>query len=136
MPACVIGHNYNFEPVPTDIELGPDGLLYVSALTAAVFAGAPAGEVFTINPNTGAVRLFASGFLGATGVAVTGNGTVYVAELMGNRISRVQNGHPTPFLAVKSPGDVEWDQTTKPGSLYATTDVLNPKGGNLIRVAP
>jgi hypothetical protein len=134
LPPCVIGHNYRFEPVPTDIEIGPGGLLYVSALTAAVFAGAPAGEVFTLNPRTGALKLYASGFQGATGVAVTGNGTVYVAELFGNRISRVENGHPVPFLSVNQPGDVEWGQ--KPGLLYATTNVLNPKHGDLIRILP
>ena len=136
LPPCVAGHNYRFEPVPTDIELGPDGMLYATALTAAVFLGAPAGEVFQINPNTGATKLYASGFQGATGLAVTGNGTIYVAELFGNRISRVVNGHPTPFLAVNQPGDVEWDQSTKPGSLYATVNVLNPKAGTLLRIQP
>jgi hypothetical protein len=136
LPKCVTGHTYLFEPVPTDIELGPDGLLYVSALTAASEITQSSGKVYTVNPNTGAVRTIASNLAGATGVAVTGNGTVYVAELFGNRISRIANGHVTPFLKVGSPADVEWDQTTTPGSLYATTDVFNPHGGELIRIQP
>ena len=136
LPKCVTGHTYLFEPVPTDIELGPDGLLYVSALTAASELIPTSGKVYTVNPNTGAVRTIASGLAGATGVAVTGNGTVYVAELFGNRISRLVNGHAVPVLKVGSPADVEWDQSTTPGSLYATTDVFNPHGGTIIRIAP
>jgi hypothetical protein len=134
LPACVAGHTYVFEPVPTDIEMGPDGLLYVSALTAAAEIGAPAGMVYSVNPDSGAVKVVAGGLNGATGLAVTGNGTIYVAELFGNRISRIVNGHPQPFLAVPLPADVEWDQSTTPGSLYATTNALNPKGGDLIHI--
>jgi hypothetical protein len=135
LPACVTGHTYLWEAVPTDIELGPHGLLYVSALTAeSVDVGIPAGKVYTINPNTGAIHQIASGLNAATGLAVTGNGTVYVAELLGNRIDRLVNGHAVPVLAVKNPADVEWDQSTTPGSLYATTDVFNPNGGELIRI--
>jgi hypothetical protein len=136
LPACVAGHTYLFEAVPTDVELGPDGLLYVSALTAASEITGASGAVYTVNPNTGAVRTLATGLAGATGVAVTGNGTVYVAELFGNRISRLVNGHAQPFLKVGSPADVEWDQSTTPGSLYASTDVFNPHGGTVLRIQP
>lgn len=135
LPACVIGHTYLFESVPTDIEMGPNGLLYVSALTAAAEVGAPAGMVYSVNPNTGAVKVVATGLAGAAGLAVTGNGTIYVAELFGNRISRIVNGHPEGVLAVTNPADVEWDQSTAPGSLYATVNALSPKGGSLIHIA-
>lgn len=137
LPKCVTGHTYLWEPVPTDIERGPNGLLYVSALTAeSVDVGIPAGKVYTVNPHTGAVREIASGLDAATGVAVTGNGTVYVTELMGNRIDKIVNGHVVPVLSVKNPADIEWDRSTTPRSLYATVDVFNPNGGRLIRVTP
>lgn len=132
LPACVVGHTYLFESVPTDIELGPDGLLYVSALTAASELGVPAGMVYSVDPNTGAVKVVATGLAGATGLAVTGNGTIYVAELFGNRISKIVNGHPQFFLAEPTPADIEW---AAPGSLYATVNALNPKGGELIHIA-
>lgn len=32
LPECIIGHSYAFEPVPTDVEIGPDGWLYVTLL--------------------------------------------------------------------------------------------------------
>jgi hypothetical protein len=134
LPSCVAGHTFRFEPVPTDIETGPDGLLYVSALTGASEIAGPQGKIYTVDPATGRIRQYASGLLGATGVAVTGNGTVYATELFGNRISEIVNGHPVPFLNVPSPADVEWDQATTPGSIYATVDVFNPQGGKVIRI--
>ena len=33
LPACVVGVHYDFEPAPTDVEVGPNGALYVSLLT-------------------------------------------------------------------------------------------------------
>jgi hypothetical protein len=136
LPKCVTGHTYLWEPVPTDIEMGPDGLLYVSALTAeSVDVGVPAGKVYTVNPKTGAVREIASGLNAATGVAVAGNGTVYVAELMGNRIDKIVNGHVVPLVSVPNPADVEWDPHTSPHSVYATVNVFNPKGGELVRIS-
>jgi hypothetical protein len=32
LPACVVGHDFITEPVPTDVELGADGWLYVTSL--------------------------------------------------------------------------------------------------------
>ena len=54
-PACVVGEEYAFEPVPTDVEFGPDGWLYVSSLPGGpedASLGAR-GAVFRVNPWTG-----------------------------------------------------------------------------------
>ncbi len=32
LPDCVVGVTYAFEPVPTDVEVGKDGYLYVTTL--------------------------------------------------------------------------------------------------------
>ncbi|HPU39518.1 MAG TPA: ScyD/ScyE family protein, partial [Microthrixaceae bacterium] len=98
VPACAIGLTMNFEPVPTDVEFGPDHQLYVSSLPGGpedASLGARGG-VFRVNPNSGRSKLIGSGFLGASNLAVAPNGTVYVAELFGNRVSRLCNGGPVP----------------------------------------
>lgn len=59
VPACVVGHDYAFEPVPTDVEIGPDGWLYVSSTPGGPedpSLGAR-GAIFRINPWTGTTRL-------------------------------------------------------------------------------
>ncbi|WP_421734905.1 ScyD/ScyE family protein [Cellulomonas sp.] len=55
LPACVVGHEYNLEPVPTDVELGHDGWLYVSTLPGGPEDGSlgPIGSVYKVNPWTG-----------------------------------------------------------------------------------
>lgn len=123
---CVIGSTYNLEPVPTDVELGPDGMLYVSSLAGgaedpvtAELLGSPGG-VFTVDPRTGRVTRYATGFLGAVDLAVAPDGSVYVAELFGNRISKVVDGHPQKVAEVPMPGAVEWAN----GMLYATGGVF------------
>ena len=41
IPECAVGLEYWFEPVPTDVELGPDGWLYVSSLPGGPEDGEP-----------------------------------------------------------------------------------------------
>jgi hypothetical protein len=116
LDSCVVGATYNAEAVPTDVELGPDGMLYVSTL-----AGDPApGSVYRVDPSTGAYTRIATGFAGATGVAVAPDGTIYVAELFGGAISKAVNGAPETFAELPFPAAVEWAN----GKLYATIDVF------------
>ena len=130
-PACV-GTTYRLEPVPTDIELGPDGWLYVSSLpggpeSAALGAN---GRVYKVNPKTGAYKMVATGFIGTVDLAVANNGDIYVAELFAGQISKIKKGSHTakPFLTVAMPGAVEWTKD----ALYYTVNAVpagkTPKG--------
>lgn len=131
LPACTVGRNYMSEPVPTDVEVGPDGYWYVSSLP-----GGPelpgTGSVFRVNPQTGAVNLVARGFSGAVDLAVADDGTIYVAELNANRISAITNGVVTTVVDVFSPGAVEIGPD---GTIYATTGVFGP-AGDVVIVTP
>ncbi len=132
IPECAIGSTYNFEAVPTDVELGPDGLLYVSLLPGGPeepVLGAR-GSVVTVDPATGAVEFVAGGFFAATNVAVAPDGTVYVAELFGNKISRVSGSGGVPIVEVPNPAAVEWAN----GKLYATVDVFG--NGSVVTITP
>ncbi len=127
LPPCVVGAQYVAEPVPTDVEVGPHGMLYVSTLPGGpedASLGARGG-VYRINPWTGATKLLATGFLGAANVAVTDRGTVYVSELFGNRISKIVHGHAVPVVEVTAPSALEWYC----GRLYAAIDSLPPQAG-------
>ncbi|PRY70011.1 hypothetical protein B0I08_101133 [Glaciihabitans tibetensis] len=130
LPACVAGYDYIFEPVPTDVEYGPDGYLYVTTLP-----GGPEdpslggrGSVYRVDPATGESELVATGFAGATGLAVADNGTVFVAELFGGdgtgQISYLAPGSDAPalLLTVASPAAVE----VRDDTLWATTSTFVP----------
>lgn len=136
VPACVVGHEYAFEPVPTDVGIGPDGMLYVTSLP-----GGPEGPelgargaVFRINPWNGDTDLWAEDILSPTGLAVAGNGDVYVASLFGGEILKFTcDGDRSQFLAVNMPADVDISGHT----LYATIDALGdpsqPPAGKVIK---
>ncbi len=53
LPACTIGTTYRFEPVPTDVEVGPGGMLYVSSLPGGPEDGSlgALGRVLRIDPD-------------------------------------------------------------------------------------
>ncbi|MCU1404690.1 MAG: hypothetical protein JWQ43_993, partial [Glaciihabitans sp.] len=135
-PACVAGFDYRFESVPTDVEIGPKGQLYVSTLP-----GGPEdpslggrGSVYTVNPKTGESALLATGFVGATGLGVsTTTGTVVVSELFGGpdgtgQISVIEPGETQakPLISLPSPSAIELRESR----LWVTTDsfVLGPDG--------
>ena len=122
-PGCA-GFEYAFEPVPTDVEMGPDGWLYVSSLPGGpeVPSLGDRGAIFKVNPWTGKTKVWVDYILSPTGLAVANNGDVYVASLFGNQILRfiASKGHRTEFLAVESPADVE----IRGGTLYATANAL------------
>ncbi len=62
LPVCAIGAVYTAEPVPTDVEVGPDEVLYASTLS-----GDPApGNIYRVNPTTCAATKIASSFAAAT----------------------------------------------------------------------
>ncbi|SIN95646.1 ScyD/ScyE family protein [Agromyces cerinus] len=128
-PACVFGHGYRAEPVPTDVEMGPDGLLYVTSLPGGSEDPAlgPRGVVYSIDPGTGETNLVATGFGGATGIAVAPNGTLYVAELFGGPMGAGQVAVVAPgasaatsVIEVSMPSAV----SVRAETLYVTTDSL------------
>ena len=134
----MIGKTYRFEPVPTDVEVGPDGLLYVSTLPGGPedpSLGAR-GAVYKVNPSTGKVWKLAGGLLGATNLAVGPDGTVYAAELFSGRVSVVTKGTVTPFVEIPNALSVEADARTGSGS--ARSPPLGPQGpqgpGTVVRV--
>lgn len=129
MPDCVVGLTYWLEPVPTDVEVGPDGMLYVSSLPGGPEDGSlgPLGSVFVVDPHTGETTTLASGFLGATGLAVAKNGDVYVAELFADRISLVPagGGDVEKFVGVRNPAAL----VVRGSLLVATVNALSGADG-------
>jgi hypothetical protein len=128
-PECVVGAAYRAEPVPTDVEVGPDGSYYVSSLPG--FPEAPGtGSVFRVT-RSGSVELVATGFSGAADLAVTDDGTIYVAELFGGQISQIVDGEASVLVEVTEPAAVE---VAADGTLYATTDAFG--NGRVVIVTP
>ncbi len=146
-PSCAVGHRYRFEPVPTDVEIGPGGWLYVTTLPGGpedASLGAR-GAVYKVSPWSGKVMNFASGFVGATGLAVSQKtGVVFVAEMFGGAKGTGQVSVVLPWgkraataFPVSSPAAIELSGK----SIYLTMDafVLGPQGpqsiGKLVKVS-
>lgn len=118
LPECTVGKVFNFEPVPTDVEVGRNGMLYVTSLPGGpedASLGARGG-VYRVNPWTGKSTRIASGFLGAVDLALDRHGRIYVAEMFGNAISKVVRGGPKKIRTLTMPGALEYAN----GRLYAT----------------
>jgi hypothetical protein len=132
LPDCTVGLTYNFEPVPTDVEVGPSGMLYVSLLPGGPedpSLGAR-GAVYSVNPRTGATHKIAGGFAGASNLALGPDGTFYVSELFADDIAVVRGGTTVDTIPLPAPAAVEYAR----GALYASTDVFG--NGAVVKITP
>jgi hypothetical protein len=136
MPSCVIGVKYYAEPTPTDVEVGPDGSLYVTTLPALYDLG-QSGALYRIDPRTRRVTRLTSGFAGAVNVAVTSEGTVYVAELLSGKISVVRSsGLIRPYLSLPGVTAVEAVGTTLYAAVAAPVSMGVRTGpGRIVRIS-
>ena len=117
LPDCVIGVTYKFEAVPTDVEVGRDGYLYVTTLPGGAEDASlgARGKVYRVNPRNGHIKLVASGFLGATNLALGKHHKIFVAELFGGQISVVKHGKAHKYLSLPGVVAVEIDRTARSG---------------------
>jgi hypothetical protein len=118
LPPCTVGVTYRFEAVPTDVEVGPWGSLYVTTLPGGPEGpdNANPGSVYRIGWNGHPTRI-ATGFNGATNLAVDGHGRIYVAEISAGTISTIVHGRPSVVASLPSVVAVEYAN----GRLYAST---------------
>jgi hypothetical protein len=135
---CVVGKTYNFESVPTDVEVGRNGWLYVTTL-----AGGPEdpslgarSKVYRVNPRTGKATKIGSGLAGATNLALGKHGKIYVAELFAGRISVLKKGKPQTYVSL--PGAVSVEATPRglwAGTMAPTDNNGVPTGkGSIVRI--
>jgi hypothetical protein len=127
LPQCSIGLDYYFESVPTDVERGPDGNLYVTALPGGPedpSLGAR-GAVFRVTPK-GKVTQVAGGLVSPTGLAVAANRDIYVTQLFTGEVAKIKRGSDKAKTVrrLAMVGDVE----VRGNQLYVTTDVLPGEG--------
>ncbi len=128
-PECTVGSVYFLEPVPTDVEVGKGGALFVSSLPGGPEDGSTGavGGVFRVNPRTGHVMRVVTGLVSATGVGVGRNGDLYVAELFRGRIAKIKKGARTA-TTVHTASTVATVEMHR-GLVYATTGALSGLSG-------
>jgi hypothetical protein len=118
LPKCLAGITYNFEPVPTDVEVGPGGVLYVTTLPGGPEgpdSGNP-GSVYRLGSGGKAAKI-ATGFAGATNLAINPQGNIYVAQIGAGTIAEIVGGKPKVVTNLPGVAAVEFFN----GHLYAST---------------
>lgn len=124
LPGCVVGTTYDFEAVPTDVAVGPDGWLYITSLPGGPEDPAlgARGAVFKVDPDGEKVKLVADDIMTPTGLALGEKGELYVASLFGGGVLRIDpdSDERTVVLEAGFAADVD----LRGGTLYATVNAL------------
>jgi hypothetical protein len=137
------GPDVPMQAVPTSVVVGPDRRYYVSQLTGFPFP--PGGaNVYRVNPRTGAVSVFASGFTNIMDLAFGKNGELYVLEIDHDGLL---GGSNEGGLFVVSPNGTKRqialpaETLPMPGGiavgrdgLYVTINSGSPGGGQVVRI--
>lgn len=129
---CVADHELRLESVPTDVEIGPDNMLYVTTLPGGPEDGSLGanGSLYKVNPWTGTSTRLATGFAGATGLAIAPHGTAYVTELFGGKVTAVSRHGRWTVAELTEPAAAEWAH----GRLLVSTEVFG--AGKVVALSP
>jgi hypothetical protein len=137
------GPDIPMQAVPTSVVEGPDHQYYVSQLTGFPFPPG-AANVYRVNPRTGAVTVFASGFTNIMDLAFGKNGTLYVLEI--DHDGLLSGSSDGGLFAVSREGTkrqivLPAGKLTMPGGiavgkdgLYVTNKAGSPGGGEVLRI--
>ena len=135
-PEPTIQNNYTVstltEPFPGSggLTVDKDGFIYVANYGEAI-ANANGSEIRKIDPQTGAIEIFATGFSGASGCTFDKAGNLYQSNIQGNFLSKVTSQGEVSTLAsskLSSPVGVAVSSTNQ-------IFVCNCGNNNIIRVS-
>ncbi len=128
-PTCPPNNNgdTSCDAVPTDVELGPDGYLYVSGLGAEV-----EGHIYKVDQWTGEIVQTWGGLPPLTGIAVSSHGTIYASSIFAGVILKIGRDGSTSAASVPFPTDVEIGN----GMIVVGSMPLTGGPGAVYRVAP
>jgi hypothetical protein len=137
IPACAVGHTYWFEAVPTDVEFGLDGWLYVTSLPGGPEDPAlgARGAVLKVNPLDGRVKVFADKVMSPTGIDKDDKGDIYVASLFGEGVLKfsADSGERRVVLSATLTADVDVRGDTIYASVNALpADPMAPPAGQVV----
>jgi hypothetical protein len=136
------------DAVPTCIDRGPDGALYIGQLTAALNPPGSA-SIWRFDPATGALTQWASGLTTVTGCGFGKDGQFYAAEFstLGliagapgtGAVVRVPPHSTSPVVVVGGLSFPGGFAAGPDGSLYVSTWIVAPAAtglGSVVRITP
>ncbi|WP_367321265.1 ScyD/ScyE family protein [Streptomyces sp. HUAS ZL42] len=126
-PFTVFPDHDRHESVPTSLALGPDGNLYVGELNG--FTEKPTARVWKVDPRTGRILGWKSGFGPVTGVAVNKHGDLYVSQLTAGLVTKVSHGKRTN---VKVPFPAGLAVDPHDGKVYVSAWSVADRDGTLL----
>lgn len=127
----------DISPVPTSVDIGPNGDLYVGFLTGFPF---PEGGAYIERWSGGALAETIGGLTTVTDVLVTADGTIYAVEfgVLGDqgfgpgRVVRVTPEGPETVLdGLPAPYGLAQDAE---GNLYVSVNSAGGEGGQVLRI--
>ncbi|HEY1116313.1 MAG TPA: ScyD/ScyE family protein [Acidimicrobiales bacterium] len=108
LPKCTQGKVFKGESVPTDVELGSDGNLYVTTLGGGLGEMMPVGALYKITP-AGKVTQQTGGLMMPVGLAVSEGGDFWISTLgpEGGVLKNPDAFSVEEFVPVPFSGDVD-----------------------------
>ncbi|MER5751655.1 ScyD/ScyE family protein [Streptomyces sp. NPDC002088] len=126
-PFTVFPDHDRHQAVPTSLALGPDGKLYVGELNGE--AEKPTARVWKVDPRTGKILGWKSGFGSITGIAFNDDGDLYVSQLFASRVTKVSGGKRTN-VQVPFPAGVAVDPYD--GKVYVSAWSIADRDGTVL----
>lgn len=136
-----------YESVPTNVEMGPDGNLYVGELTGFPFPQGGA-EIYRIDPISGVRTSAFGGFTNIIDMDFGVDGNLYVLQMTTNGLASGSGPGPGALIKVDMNTGVKTTLVSSPmffpggllaasdGSFYVSNLSTSPGGGQVLHITP